>query len=234
MATLPDFTFYYSPGACSQAVRLALHELSIPFKSVNTRRDANHKIEAADGSLTAEEYRDQVHHKNYVPGFVITFPDGHKESITETPAILSYLASIRPEKGLAGKTELEKAKVLSWIVYFAGELHGIGWGAFIAPKRFVDVSDKRLEEGVKEGGLRNIKAAYEHLEKQLQKSGGEWIVGDSVTLADVYSYVLYWWGVKHDLGMEKYERYTEIVKKLDARESAKKTLQEEELPAHFQ
>ncbi|KAK4666512.1 hypothetical protein QC763_300900 [Podospora pseudopauciseta] len=234
MAALPDFTLYYSAGACSNAVRLALHELSIPFQSVNTRRNANLKIEPADGSLTAEEYRDQVHHKNYVPGFVITFADGHRESITETPAILSYIASLRPERGLAGKTDLEKARVLSWAVYFAGELHGVGWGALLAPKRFVDVSDKKLEEAVKEGGKKNIKAAYEHLETELQKGGGEWIVGDSLTLADVYSYILYRWGVMHEFGMEKYERYTEIVKKLEARESTKKTLEEEGLPAHFQ
>ncbi|KAK4170780.1 glutathione S-transferase [Triangularia setosa] len=234
MAPLPDLTLYYSPGACSQAVRIALHESSIPFRSVNTRHDANRKLEAADGSLTAQEYRDQVHHKNYVPGFVITFPDGHKEAITETPAILSYVASLLPEKGLAGRTELEKAKILSWVMWFAGELQGSGWGAFLAPKRFVDVSDEKLKKGVEQGGTRTIKAAYEHLEEHLQKSGGEWIVGDELTLADLYSYVLYRWGVKHGFGMGKYEKYTELVKKLEARESVKKTLKEEEIPAHFQ
>ncbi|KAK0736202.1 glutathione S-transferase [Apiosordaria backusii] len=234
MSSLPDLTLYYFPGACSQAVRTTLHELSLPFKSVVVRFDANRELEAADGSLSAKEYRDQIHHSSYVPGFVITFPDGRKESITEAPAILSYLASLVPEKNLAGKTELEKAKVLSWIIWFAGTAHGSAFTPYWSPKRFVDVSDQKLKEGVEKGGRRNIEAAYENLEKRLQKSGGEWFVGDELTLADIYSYIIYRWGVKENFGMEKYKKYTEIVRKLEARESVKKTLEEEGIPAHFQ
>ncbi|KAK4202424.1 glutathione S-transferase [Triangularia verruculosa] len=234
MAPLPDITFYYFPLACSQAVHIVLHELAIPFKAVSTRHNSDRKLEAADGSLTAEEYRDQVHHSNYVPGFVVTFPDGNKESITETPAILSYLASLVPERNLGGKTELEKAKVLSWIMWIGGTLQGTAYSAFLAPRRFVDASDEKLKEGVQAGGRRNIEAGYDHIEKHLQKPGSGWLVGQDVTLADAYAYVIYRWGIRlAGYDMEKYKKYTEFARRLEGRESVKKALEDEGVPAHF-
>lgn len=81
--------------------------------------------------------------------------------------IFFYIVFFCFERGLVGKIDFEKVRVFLWFVYFVGELYGVGWGVFVVLKRFVDVSDKKLEEGVKEGGKKNIKVVYEYLEIEL-------------------------------------------------------------------
>ncbi|KAK9439855.1 glutathione s-transferase [Metarhizium brunneum] len=58
--------------------------------------------EAADGSLSNDEYR-KIHHRIRA-GIVID------AVITESPAILTYLASLAPARHLLGKDALAQAK----------------------------------------------------------------------------------------------------------------------------
>ncbi|KAK8926776.1 hypothetical protein VCV18_003237 [Metarhizium anisopliae] len=59
-------------------------------------------VEAANGSLPNDEYR-KIHHR-ICAGIV------NDAVITETPAILTYLASLAPARHLLGKDALPQAK----------------------------------------------------------------------------------------------------------------------------
>jgi glutathione S-transferase len=119
---LPSLRLYRIDGACSLAAHMALHELQIPFTS--TRMVLNpltEMAEAADGSLTGDDYVREIHPNGQVPALEVQLPgssssDGGAEEaapvvITENPAILMYIAdlasTLNPAVKLAGATDLE-------------------------------------------------------------------------------------------------------------------------------
>lgn len=66
-------------------------------------------VEAADGSPSNGEYC-KIHHR--VRAGIV-----NDAVITETPAILTYLASLAPERHLLGKDALAQAEVAEWMAY---------------------------------------------------------------------------------------------------------------------
>src|SRR5690606_34454951 len=80
---------YYSPGACSRAVRIALHEAGIAFEGV-LASTKTHRL--PDGS---DYYA--INPKGYVP--LLELDDGQR--LTEAQVILQWVADQKPERGLA-------------------------------------------------------------------------------------------------------------------------------------
>ena len=74
---------YYSPGACSLAVHIALAEIGKPYETT--------LVSTSDGSTWADAYL-EINPRGKVPTLV---DQGHV--ITEVSAILMYLAQTNPE-----------------------------------------------------------------------------------------------------------------------------------------
>ena len=75
---------YYSPGACSLAPHIALHEIGVPF---TTAKVDLHTHKLADGT---DYYT--INPKGYVP--LLELDDG--ERLTEVAVILQYIADRKP------------------------------------------------------------------------------------------------------------------------------------------
>jgi glutathione S-transferase len=75
---------YFSPGACSLAPHIALHEIGVPFDGLKVDLKA-HKV--ADGT----DYY-SVNPKGYVP--LLELDSG--ERLTEAAVILQYIADRKP------------------------------------------------------------------------------------------------------------------------------------------
>jgi len=82
---------YYSPGACSLAVHIALRELKYKF-------DLERVDLAAKKTETGEDFL-AINPKGYVP--TLKLDDG--TVMTEASVILQYLADQKPRRGLAPK-----------------------------------------------------------------------------------------------------------------------------------
>ena len=82
---------YYATGACSLSPHIVLHEAGLPFTAikVNTK---THQL--ADG---VDYY--SINPLGYVP--LLELDDGTR--LSETPAIVQYLADLVPEKQKAAK-----------------------------------------------------------------------------------------------------------------------------------
>ncbi|WP_414448735.1 glutathione transferase GstA [Burkholderia sp. 22PA0099] len=80
---------YFAPHACSLSPHIVLRELGLPFELV--RVDNRSKRTAEGGSFL------DVNPKGYVAA--LTLDNG--EVLTEGPAIVQYLADLKPEAGLA-------------------------------------------------------------------------------------------------------------------------------------
>jgi glutathione S-transferase len=102
-------TLYFSPGASSMAVHIALHELDVPF-------------EAKPVSLAKKETRTADFLSINPAGKVPTLlADG--TPLTEVAACLFYLAKRFPQPGLMPADPLGEAQAVSWMSFIASTLH---------------------------------------------------------------------------------------------------------------
>lgn len=103
---------YMHPGACSLSPHIVCRELGLPVELVEVDR-ATHRTEDGEDYLC-------VNGNGYVPALVLA--DGR--ALTEGPAIVQYLADLRPEAGLLPPPgSVERAQVQSWLNFITAELH---------------------------------------------------------------------------------------------------------------
>ncbi|KAF2171369.1 hypothetical protein M409DRAFT_50819 [Zasmidium cellare ATCC 36951] len=180
----PSLTLYQLNGTCAFAAHALLIELSLPFTRIRmTRTPTTGLFTSADETFTHEWYKQNIHHMGLVPALVV---DG--KTLTENPAVLTYIASLRPERGMLGRSEWEKAKVLEWMAWLSGVLHGQGVGGYLRPYRFSD--EEGAYEGVKRKVLEKVMGCLERIEESVE---GEHAVGEGVTVVDFFLHVIWRW-----------------------------------------
>lgn len=102
---------YYSPGACSLATHIVLRELDLPFEL--------ERVDTATGRTeTGADFR-AINPKGYVA--VLELDDG--QVLTESTALLQYVADLRPEAGLAPEGGLARARLQEQLNFTSSELH---------------------------------------------------------------------------------------------------------------
>lgn len=164
---------YLSPGACSLADHIALHEAGFTFERV--RVDLRTK--------RTEDGRDfnEVNPKGYVPA--LELDDG--QLLTENVAILYWAAERAPK--LAPEGGLGRIRLIEMLAFIATELH----------KPFVRIffptsdADKQAAEAILAGRLG-------FLADRLQ---GDYLFGSRFTVADAYLYVMLRWARAKKLGV---------------------------------
>lgn len=164
---------YYAPGACSLSPHIVAHELGLPLELERVDLKA-HKTAAGEDFYA-------INAKGYVPA--LRLDDG--ALLTEGPAIVQYLADLKPGAGLApANGTLARYQLQEWLNYISTEVHKTLGGLF-AP----GVSPEQRESIITRLGLR-----YDFLSQQL--TGKAYLTGESFTVADAYLFtVLNWNGV---------------------------------------
>jgi len=162
---------YYSPGACSLADHIALHEAGLPFEHEKVDLKVKRTENGAD--FTA------INPKGYVPA--LTLDTG--ETLSENIAILDWIAhqdgALKPS-GPMGHTHLLQA-----LAYISTEIHK-GFKPF-----FAGGSDA---EKVKAG--ETILKRMGYLADTMQ---GDFLFGAEVSVADCYLFVMLLWARKNGL-----------------------------------
>ncbi|MCP2087555.1 UNVERIFIED_ORG: glutathione S-transferase [Paraburkholderia sediminicola] len=103
---------YYSPGACSLAVHIALREAGLDFDTIKVNLQT-HKLANGDDYYA-------ISPRGYVP--LVEFDDGSRH--TEGAALLQYIADLAPERALlppAGTPQ--RFEAVAWLTYISTELH---------------------------------------------------------------------------------------------------------------
>ena len=133
----------------------------------------------------------KINPRGCVPTLIV---DG--TAITEVPAILTYLASLKPDAGLlppAGSLELGKAcELAAWL---SSTLH-IDYAQLWRPERF-------LAQGQESNGLvEHARTLIEHHSKEVDEwIRGPWALGDRYSIVDAYLLPFYRWGNRIGLAM---------------------------------
>ena len=161
---------YYSPAACSLSPHIALREAGIvaTLIKVDTK---THKLE--DGS---DYYA--VNPKGYVP--VLELDNG--ERLTEGPAIVQYIADLRPASGLAPAAgTMARYRLQEWLNFITSELH----------KQFTPLFGADTPAECRAIAKRNISRRFDWLESELR--GKDYLLGRQFTVADGYLYTVASW-----------------------------------------
>ncbi len=169
---------YYSPGACSLSVHMALHEAGMTFTPVKAPTKT-HLLE--DGT----DYY-SINPLGYVP--LLELDDDTR--LTEAPALLQYIADQVPEKNLApANGTVARARVNGWLAFISSELHK-GFAPLFSPTTPADYKPAVIDKLLKR---------LSWVDEQL--AGKQYLMGDTFSLADLYLFNVTNWAplVKVDI-----------------------------------
>ena len=161
---------YYAPQACSLAPHIVLCELDLPFELV--RVDNSTKQTATGEDFLA------INPKGYVAALQLD----NGEVLTEGPAILQYLADLRPEANLApANGTFERVRLQEWLNFVSTEIHGgLGW---LFNSQFSD----DVKALIKEKLFKRFVVLSQTLE------GQDYLMANGFGIADAYLFTVLSW-----------------------------------------
>jgi len=185
---------YYSPGACSLAVNIALHEAGIPFDL--ERVDNKAKVTKSGENFWG------VNPKGVVP--VLKLDNG--ESLTEVTALLQYVADRNPGAALMPKAgSMDHYRVLEWLSFIATELH----------KQFTPLFKDGTPGDYRAIAKENVLKAFKHIDEHL--AGKQWLAGGSYSVADIYLFTVSNWARFQDIDIAQWPNINDLRTRIRAR-----------------
>jgi len=165
---------YYTPGACSLADHIALHEANLAFDRVKVDLKTH----------TTEDGRDfaTINPKGYVPALGLDSGD----LLTENIAILSWIADQAP--GLAPRGPLGRYRLLETLAFISTEIHKSFKPFFMAGASDAD----KAKAGETIAGRLGLLAG---------QMDGPYLFGDDAGVADAYLYVMLTWAKRNQVAV---------------------------------
>lgn len=197
---------YYAPGACSLSPHIVARELGLPVEL----KKVNNKEKTIEGG---GDYW-KINGRGYVPA--LELDDG--EILTEGPAIVQYLADLKPESGLAPQAgTLERYRLQEWLNFLTSEVH----------KQFSPLFRPTTPEDYKPVARQYIANRFDWLDKQL--AGKDYLMGKTFSVADAYLFVLLNWTKVQQIDLSRWPSLAALHKRVAARPRVKEAMQAEGL-----
>ncbi|HQR90023.1 MAG: glutathione S-transferase [Caulobacter sp. 32-67-35] len=196
----PAYTIYGALGSGSVPVEATLTLLGQPYAV----------IEAPTWEGESEQAKVAVVNPlKQIPALVT--PAG--ETITESAAILIWLADNHPQAGLAPALDSpERAQFLRWMTFIPASIYSLFW-VRDDPSRLVG-DDAEMQAKVKAATAERILECWRMMESQV--SPGRYLLGDQMTVLDLYVAVVSRWGPRRVRFYEVAPRMAEVVRRVDA------------------
>ena len=207
--TLNMFTLYYAPHTCSLASHIALVDAGARYE---LKRIDFGKTEQRSPSYVA------INPKARVP--TMTTPQG---ILTETPAMLAFIAQSFPKARLAPIDDpFAFAEVQAFNSYLCSTLH-IAHAHRMRGHRWVD--DPAAIVAMQKKVPQSVGACYDLIERQMLK--GPWVMGDTYTIADPYLFTLAQWLEADAVDPSRIPRVIEHRSRMMEQPNVKKAIAEE-------
>ncbi len=169
------FTFFYAPNTCSLASHIALEEAQAPYEA--------RRVDFTSGEQRAPAYL-AVNPKGRVPA--LATPRG---VLTETPAILAFIAQSFPAARLAPLDDpFLFAELQAFNSYLCSTVH-VAHAHRVRGSRWADDADAHvaMQKKVPE----NMTACFDLIEKEMLR--GPWVMGEAYSIADPYLFTIAGW-----------------------------------------
>lgn len=197
---------YYSPGACSQAPHILLHETGLDHDAVRVDLKAK-KLEDGSDYLA-------VNPKGAVPALELD----SGEVLTENAVILQYLGDraswpeVLPPLG-----DFRRYRVLEMVNFITTELH----------KRFGFLFNPQATEEMKQLVVADLAKKLDWIDQRL--GAGPLLFGTDLTLPDPYLFVMARWADKMLGGLGRWPNLRAFYERMQERDSVRSVLRFEGL-----
>ncbi len=165
---------YFAPGSCALASHIALEEAGAAYDAV--------RLNLANGDQRTPDYL-AINPKGRVPALVT-----EHGVLTETPAILAYIAQTHPAADLLPTDAWNLARAQSFMSYLCSTVH-VAHAHKGRGSRWSD--DPAVIEGLKVKVTRNMADCFALIERDM--FAGPWVMGAAYSVCDAYLFTLASW-----------------------------------------
>jgi glutathione S-transferase len=199
-------TLYFAPGTCALASHIALEEAGADFAPV--------RVDFAAQDQRKPEYL-AVNPKGRVPTLVTS-----RGVLTETPAILAYIAQSFPQAGLAPLGDpFAFAEMQAFNSYLCSTVHvahahkrrGARWAD--DPAAHVSMTAKVAQ---------NMTDCFDLIETRMLK--GPWVMGEAYTVADPYLFTIAGWLEGDGVDVARFPKVADHVRRMRERPAVQRAL----------
>ncbi len=199
--------FYYAPKTVALAAHIALEESGSAYEAK--------KLDFSVGEQRSADYL-SINPKGRVPAL-------HTEQgiLTETPAILTYLAQTHPESGLAPMDDaFQFAKLQEFNLYLCATVH-VAHAHGPRGSRWAD--DESALRAMQAKVTSNMADCFQLIEEKFFQ--GPWVMGEQFTICDPYLFAVATWLEVDGVDIADFPRIAEHFQRMRARPATAKVLQ---------
>lgn len=198
------------------ATHIALEEVGLPYRLT--------PVSLRDGQHRTEEYR-RIHPLARVPALEVA----PGVILTETPALLQFVADGSAELGLMPSERLLRARANEWMSLAASTIH-VAFMGFFRPERFT--SQQAAAEALGSESKQHFCELLHYVETRLPKTG--FVLGSSYSLCDAYMVVFFLWAQRFQLPVAGLPRYRKLAAQVLARPAVRRALEQEGFGALYE
>lgn len=199
-------TLYYAMGTCALASHIALEDAGAEYRTV--------KLDFASGDQRKPEYL-AVNPKGRVPSLV-----AERGVLTETPAILAYIAQSFPRAALAPLADaFAFAEVQAFNSYLCSTVH-VAHAHRMRGHRWTD--DAVAQAALKAFVPKSMGDAFALIEQGMLR--GPWVMGEAYTICDAYLFTLARWLEGDGVDLAMLPRVMEHRQRMQSRPAVQRVL----------
>jgi glutathione S-transferase len=215
------FTLYNAPqSTCSQRVRFVLNTKGLPFEEV--------KLNLLEGDQLKPDYL------KLNPNGVVPTLDHDGAIVTDSTVITEYLDEVEPDDSFTPEDAVMRARMRA-LMHFMDEMpapavrvptYNIAFlprFSAMSEQEFLDFANSKplrkefmlamgqtgFPKDEMKAALARLRRSYERMDAEIAKSGGPWLLGKDISLADVA--VMPAMVRMHDLNMAEWQDLPRIV-----------------------
>jgi glutathione S-transferase len=197
---------YYIPSACSLSPHIVANELGLAIELVKV-----------DPETKTTEYGEDyfaINPKGYVPA--LQLDDG--SVLTEGPAVVQYLADLKPDAQLApANGSMARYRLQEMLGDINSELH----------KTYIPLFNPATSEEVRTAGMAYLRKRYGLIEAVLGRT--PFLLGEQFTISDAYLFVVTRWSAFVKLDLSQFPNLLAFQARIAARPAVQAALRREEL-----
>lgn len=203
---MSDLTLFFAPGSCAVAVQIALLETSVPFTAC--------QLNLAAGEQRSPEYL-AINPKGRVPALIT-----EQGTLTETPALLLYVAQRFPDAKLAPlDNPFLLARMQEVNSFLASTVHvshahgrrGSRWA-----------NDEQAIAAMQQKVASNMRDGFAQIEQHYL--AGPWVLGEQFSVADIYLFVVAGWLKSDGVEISEFPKVADHYRRMLTRPAVDKAL----------
>lgn len=197
---------YYIPSACSLSPHIVANELGLPIELV--------KVDAATKRTEHGEDFLAINPKGLVPA--LQLDDG--TVLTEGPAVVQYLADLKPDAQLApANGSMARYRLQEMLGYINAELH----------QSYMPLFNPACSDEVRSGRMAYLHKHYGLIEAVLGRT--PFLLGDRFTVTDAYLFVVTRWAEFVKLDLSAFPKLLAFQARIAARPAVQAAIRREQL-----